>query len=116
MDRPGGRSFRALLVALGIDNFGSGLFLPITMLYLVRVVGTDVGAAGILVAAGSIVGLAAPALASRVVDSAGPKLLVIGSQGIQAIGMAAFLWPKVRCWRPQGWSSRPQVYSSSIAQ
>nr|WP_260173583.1 MFS transporter [Nocardioides albus] len=75
---------------MGIDNFGSGLVLPITMLYLVRVVGIDVGVAGVLVAGGSVVGLAVPALASRGVDSVGPRVLVIGSQGIQAIGMATF--------------------------
>ena len=79
-----------LLVALGIDNFGSGLFLPITMLYLVRVVGIDVGTSGVLVAGGAVVGLAVPALASRLVETAGPRLLVAGSQAIQAIGMISY--------------------------
>lgn len=91
MDDHRSRSFRTLLVALGIDNFGSGLFLPITMLYLVRVVGIEVGVAGVLAAGGAIVGLSVPALVSRVVDTVGPKILVVGSQGIQALGMLAFL-------------------------
>ncbi|MEZ2390480.1 hypothetical protein AB6813_13200 [bacterium RCC_150] len=31
--------FRAVLIGLGVDNFGSGLFLPLTLVYLERVAG-----------------------------------------------------------------------------
>ena len=35
----------ALLTALGVDNFGSGLFLPVTLLYVIRVVGLPLAVA-----------------------------------------------------------------------
>ena len=33
------RNRAALLAALGVDNFGPGLFLPVVLLYAARVVG-----------------------------------------------------------------------------
>lgn len=95
-DRTGGpgterRNLAVLLVALGIDNFGSGLFLPLTMVYLTRVVGVAVGQAGLLVGGAALFGLAVPALASRAVAGFGPRLLVAVSQLAQAVGMVALL-------------------------
>jgi hypothetical protein len=52
----------SLLIALGVDNAGSGFFLPLTLIYV-----------------------------TRVVDRAGPKPVVITSQLIQAAGAGAFL-------------------------
>lgn len=91
MDSEEESGFRALLLALGIDNFGSGMFLPLTMLYLTRVVGISVGTAGILVAVASILGLALPAVAARLVDTVGARSLVSASQLLQAAGMLAYL-------------------------
>ncbi len=47
---------RALLVALGIDNFGSGLFLPLTLVYATQVVGLSLAVAGVTVTIGTVVG------------------------------------------------------------
>ena len=41
------RSQAALLLALAVDNVGSGLFLPLGLVYATRVVGLSVGTAGI---------------------------------------------------------------------
>jgi hypothetical protein len=38
----------ALLTALGVDNFGSGLFLPVALVYVIRVVGLPLAVAGLL--------------------------------------------------------------------
>jgi Na+/melibiose symporter-like transporter len=81
----------ALLVALGIDNAGSGLFLPLALVYATRVVGLPLGLAGALVSAGTLAGLAVPAFAGRLVDRAGPRLVVVASQVLQALGAAAYL-------------------------
>ena len=43
---PMGRSQFGLLAALGVDNFGSGLFLPVVLLDLTRVVGLPLALAG----------------------------------------------------------------------
>jgi MFS family permease len=81
----------ALLAALGIDNFGSGLFLPLAIVYVTRVVRLSLGAAGTLVALGTLAGLAVPALVGRVVDHAGPKPVIIGAQFVQAAGAVVYL-------------------------
>jgi MFS family permease len=85
------RSRLALLVALGTDNFGSGLFLPLALVYVVRVVGLPLGVAGTVVAVGTLAGLAAPPLAGRLVDRLGPRAVVIGAQVLQAAGAFVYL-------------------------
>ncbi len=85
------RSRSALLIALGTDNFGSGLFLPLALVYVVRVVGLPLGVAGTVVAVGTLAGLAAPPLAGRLVDRLGPRTVVIGAQLLQAAGALVYL-------------------------
>jgi MFS family permease len=81
----------ALLIALGVDNLGSGLFLPLSLLYGIQVVGLPVAVAGSVVTVGKLLGLAAPALAGRFVDRFGPRQVVIGSQVLQAVGTFVYL-------------------------
>jgi hypothetical protein len=52
------RNRRALLTALAVDNFGSGLFLPLSLLYVTRVVRLPLATAGTVVALGTLAGLA----------------------------------------------------------
>jgi MFS family permease len=81
----------ALLVALGVDNFGSGLFLPVTLLYVIRVVGLPLAVAGTVVAAGTVAGLGVPAVAGRLVDRVGALRVVVGAELLQALGAVAYL-------------------------
>ncbi|MEQ0559366.1 MFS transporter [Amycolatopsis sp. NEAU-NG30] len=85
------RSRIALLCALGIDNFGSGLFLPLALVYVTEVVGVPLAVAGTAVTFGTVAGLAVPPLAGRLVDSVGPRAVVIGAQLLQAVGVSAYL-------------------------
>jgi MFS family permease len=85
------RNRLALLAALGVDNFGSGLFLPLALVYVTRVVGLPLGTAGTVVALGTMVGLAVPPVAGRLVDRIGPRLVVIAAQVLQALGAVAYL-------------------------
>lgn len=80
-----------LLAALGADNFGSGLFLPVALLYVTRVVGLPLAAAGTAVAAGTVAGLAVPPVAGRLVDRVGPRRVVVGAELLQALGAAVYL-------------------------
>jgi Na+/melibiose symporter-like transporter len=82
---------RALLTALAVDNFGSGLFLPLSLLYVTRVVRLPLATAGTVVALGTLAGLAVPPLAGRLVDLAGPRLVVICAQLLQALGAVTYL-------------------------
>lgn len=95
MARPGwphlDRSRVALLVGLAVDNYGSGLFLPLTLLYATRVVDLSVDTAGIVVAAATVLGFAVPALAGRLTHRFGPRLIVVAAQLLQAAGALAFL-------------------------
>lgn len=81
----------ALLFALGIDNFGSGLFLPLSVLYGIQVVGLPVAVAGSVVTIGKLLGIATPPLAGRLVDRFGPRQVVIAAQLVQAAGTAVYL-------------------------
>jgi MFS family permease len=86
------RSRVALLCALGIDNFGSGLFLPLALVYVTQVVGVPLAMAGTAVTLGTIGGLVVPPLAGRLVDRVGPRAVVIGAQLLQAAGVSAYLF------------------------
>jgi Na+/melibiose symporter-like transporter len=81
----------ALLAALGVDNLGSGSFLPVTLLYVTRVVGLPLALAGTVVAAGTVAGLGAPAVAGRLTDRVGPLRVVVGAEVLQALGAIAYL-------------------------
>ena len=85
------RSRVALLAALGVDNFGSGLFLPVVLLYVTRVVGLPLAAAGTVVALGTVAGLAVPPAAGRLVDRVGPRRIVICAELLQALGAVTYL-------------------------
>ena len=74
------RSRRALLVALGVDNLGSGLFLPLALVYATRVVGLDVTVAGPAVAVAGLVGFGVPPVAGRLSHRFGPRRVVVASQ------------------------------------
>jgi MFS family permease len=79
-----------LLVALGVDNFGSGLFLPLTLVFATRVVGLPLAVAGMTVTAGTLAGLLVPPVAGRLVDRVGPRPVVVASQVLQALGTLVF--------------------------
>jgi Na+/melibiose symporter-like transporter len=81
----------ALLMALGVDNFGSGLFLPVALLYVIRVVGLPLAVAGTVVAVGTAAGLGVPPVAGRLVDRAGPLRVVVAAELLQALGAVAYL-------------------------
>ncbi len=85
------RNRAALLTALGTDNFGSGLFLPVVLLYVTRVIGLPLATAGTVVSLGTIAGVAAPPLAGRLVDTVGPRPVVICSQVLQAAAAVLYL-------------------------
>jgi MFS family permease len=85
------RSRVALLCALGIDNFGSGLFLPLALVYVTQVIGVPLAMAGTAVTLGTVGGLVVPPLAGRLVDRVGPRVVVICAQLLQAAGAGAYL-------------------------
>lgn len=85
------KSRAGLLIALGVDNFGSGLFLPIVLIYVTRIVGLPIAVAGTVVAAGTFAGLTMPLVAGRLVDRAGALRVVVGAELLQALGAVGYL-------------------------
>lgn len=88
---PMDRGRTTLLVALGVDNFGTGLFLPLALLYTTQVVGLPLPVAAAAVTAGTVVGLVVPPLAGRLADRVGPCPVVVAAQVIQAVAAACYL-------------------------
>ncbi|WP_344432040.1 MFS transporter [Amycolatopsis minnesotensis] len=84
------RNRMALLLALGIDNFGSGLFLPLPVVYATRIAGLPIGEAGAIITIGTTAGLAIPPIAGRFVDRFGPRAVVICAQFVQAAAALAY--------------------------
>ncbi|MCW2906354.1 MAG: major facilitator superfamily transporter [Actinomycetia bacterium] len=81
----------ALLGALGVDNAGSGLFLPVALLYVTRDVGLPLTVAGTVVAAGTVAGLAVPPLAGHLGDRVGPRRVVVAAELLQVLGAVTYL-------------------------
>lgn len=84
------RSRLALVAGLAVDNYGSGLFLPLALVYAVRIVDLSVDAAGVIVATATVLGLAVPAVAGRRTHRVGPRAVVVTSQLVQAAGALAY--------------------------
>lgn len=78
------RSRVVLLVALGVDNLGTGLFLPLGLVFATRVVGLRVDIAGAVVATAALLGFAVPPVAGRHSHRFGPRRVVVLSQLVQA--------------------------------
>lgn len=89
--QPADRSRFALLAGLGIDNFGSGLFLPLALVYATRVVGLDLRAAGLVVAVAAAAGFVVPPVAGRLTYRFGPRVTVVTAQLAQGVGAVAYL-------------------------
>ena len=85
------RSRVALLVALGVDNLGTGMFLPLGLVFATRVVGLGVDTAGMVVAAAGLLGFAVPPVAGRLSHRFGPRRVVVLSQLVQAAGAVGYL-------------------------
>ena len=86
------RSRVVLLVALAVDNLGTGLFLPLGLVFATRVVGLRVDTAGTVVAAAGLLGFAVPPVAGRLSHRVGPRRVVVLSQLVQAAGALGYLF------------------------
>src|ERR1700761_1235052 len=89
---PVNRGRAALLAALAVDMAGSGLFLPISLLYFLAVTDLSLTTIGLLLSAATIVSLPVPVLVGHLVDRFGPRGIVVGAQVLQGLGFAAYAW------------------------
>lgn len=77
--------------ALTVDALGTGMFVPLSLLYFARVPKIDLATAGVLLSVAAAASLPVPALTGHLVDRYGPKPVVVGAHLLQAAGFACYL-------------------------
>lgn len=82
---------RAVLVAMAVDTVGSGLFLPISLLYFTAVGHLALSTVGLLASAGALATLPVPLAAGALVDRYGARAVVLAGQLLQGAGFLAYL-------------------------
>ncbi|MEQ4208967.1 MFS transporter [Actinopolymorpha sp. B9G3] len=87
--RPGW--MRALIAVVVIDMVGSGLYLPVSLLYFTKVAGISLATTGLCLSAAQLLTLPLPLLVGRLVDRFGSRAVVLCGLLLQAGGFAGFL-------------------------
>ncbi|GAB2919517.1 MFS transporter [Streptomyces mayteni] len=78
-------------MALAVDAVGTGLYLPLSMVYFLTVTDLSEAGVGLLLTAATACSLLLPLLVGRIVDRVGPRPLVIAGQLTQAAGFLLYL-------------------------
>ncbi|MFE0801284.1 MFS transporter [Streptomyces sp. NPDC058812] len=76
---------------MAVDALGTGLYLPLSLLYFVKVTDLDLATLGVLVSVTTALTLPLPLLVGRLVDRIGPRLVVAGGQALQGAGFLLYL-------------------------
>lgn len=80
-----------LLTAVAIDSLGTGLYLPLSLLYFLKVTDLDLATIGLLVSVTTALTLPVPIVVGRLADRFGPRLVVAGGQALQGLGFLLYL-------------------------
>ncbi|GGM86988.1 MFS transporter [Dactylosporangium sucinum] len=88
----GKRGTVPLVVALAVDMIGSGLFMPISLLYFTAVTHIPLTTVGLLMSAATLATLPLPVLIGYLADRWNPRDLVLVAQVLQAAGFAMYRW------------------------
>ncbi|WP_245155873.1 MFS transporter [Nocardioides sp. 503] len=82
---------RRFVTALAIDAMGSGVFMPVSMLYFLVTTDLTLVQVGGAISLASLVALPAGPLIGSVVDRVGAKRVLLAGNALQAVGFAAYL-------------------------
>ncbi|MPZ83788.1 MAG: MFS transporter [Actinophytocola sp.] len=77
--------------ALSIDALGTGLFIPLSLLYFAKVPKIDLVTVGLLLSVAGAVTLPMPVLVGQLVDRFGARAIVTAAQFVQAAGFLGYL-------------------------
>jgi MFS family permease len=80
-----------IVPAIGIATLGTGLFVPVSLLFFTRVADLGLQTVGVLTTAGAVASLPVPFVAGHLTDRVGPRLMTVLGQALQAIGFGGFL-------------------------
>ncbi|MGW6403821.1 MFS transporter [Streptomyces sp. NPDC055134] len=86
-----GRKRWPLLAAVAVDSLGTGMYLPVSLLYLLQRTDLSLAAIGGLMSLVNILSLPVPLAVGRLVDRFGPRAVVAGGQALQGIGFLLYL-------------------------
>src|SRR5277367_6789582 len=86
------RGGSVLIGALIVDSLGNGLFLPLSMVFFLKLTTVPLAELGVLVSAATVVTLPVPAWTGTLADRFGAIPLVVAAQLMQAVGYLAFSW------------------------
>lgn len=82
---------RRVLVASFADALGTGLFLPLSVVYLKRVVGLSPAQIGVGLAIAGFAAVPASSVSGSLIDRCDARLVVIGCFAVSAIGFLAYI-------------------------
>ncbi|MGW5685414.1 MFS transporter [Nonomuraea sp. NPDC003754] len=74
-----------------VDALGSGLLMPLVIIYFTRQIGLEPVTVGLAMSIAGIAGIALVPVGGALVDRYGPKPVVIAAFGLAALGTAAYL-------------------------
>lgn len=88
----GGRPNRLLMASVLIDTFGTGAFMSLAVLFLIRIQGYDPGTAGTFVSLAFLASFLSMNWCARVVVAAGPRRTLLLCCGVSAVGFALYFF------------------------
>ena len=83
---------RRFVTAIVADTVGSGLFMPITLLYFLRMTDLTLVQAGTALSVSALITLPSVFVIGSLVDRFGARRMMLAGNLLQAVGMAAYLW------------------------
>ena len=88
------RGGSVLIGALIVDSLGNGLFLPLSLVFFLKLTTVSLAVLGLLASAATVVTLPVPVWTGTLADKWGALPLVVAAQLLQAVGYLAFSWVK----------------------
>ena len=82
---------RRFVTAIAVDALGSGVFMPLTMLYFLAVTPLSLVQIGLAISIASAVSLPAGPMLGAIVDRLGAKQVLLAGNVLQAVGFFAYL-------------------------
>ncbi|HEX5920093.1 MAG TPA: MFS transporter [Nocardioides sp.] len=83
---------RRFVAAIVADTVGSGLFMPITLLYFLAMTDLSLVEAGSALSLSAVLTMPAAFVIGTFVDRFGPRRMMLAGNLVQAVGMMAYLW------------------------
>jgi MFS family permease len=83
---------RRFVAAIVADTVGSGLFMPITLLYFLAMTDLTLVQIGTALSVSALLSMPASFVIGSMVDRFGPRRMMLVGNLVQAAGMAAYIW------------------------